>query len=501
MAISFRKYVDILSGVGAGAVVAVRDLILRLFTTNLLVPTSTLIEFESAAEVGDYFGLESPEYLRALFYFGWISKSITSPKKLAFARWVDEAAAPRIYGSTATQSLTAWQGITDGTFDLTIGATTNTIGPIDFSAAASLAAVAALIEDAIQAETGTMWTAATVAWEPTRGSFNFVGGQAVAAAISAEAASSGTNILATGLLGWNSLAIFSDGAVAETPQASVNASAVASTNFGSFAFIDTLALNEHTEIAAWNQTQNNLYQYLIKLADAGDAQDYRDALINYSGVGVTYSPLATEYPELIPAMILAATDYERANSTKNYMYQQFAVTPSVGTDALSDLLDGLRINYYGVTQTAGQQLAFYQRALLMGQASAPIDMNVYANEQWLKDANGAALMELFLNLETLPANLEGRGLILAAIQQNIDKAISNGTILQEKTLTLIQKLYIAQVTNDQEAWRQVQGIGYWVDCIISPQVIDGRTEYIAEYTLVYSKGDAVRKIEGRHILI
>jgi hypothetical protein len=36
---------------------------------------------DNATDVGTYFGTTSPEYLRAVFYFGFISKLITAPKK------------------------------------------------------------------------------------------------------------------------------------------------------------------------------------------------------------------------------------------------------------------------------------------------------------------------------------------------------------------------------------------------------------------------------------
>src|SRR6202034_2963574 len=97
MAISFTRYVDITSAVGAQQIVGTRQLIGRLFTENLLLPTESFIEFNSAAEVGAYFGTTSVEYLRAQFYFNFISKSATSPTTISFARWTNVAQAPMIF--------------------------------------------------------------------------------------------------------------------------------------------------------------------------------------------------------------------------------------------------------------------------------------------------------------------------------------------------------------------------------------------------------------------
>jgi len=187
MSISFRKYVDIVSGIGAGAVVARRDLIGRIFSVNPLIPTKSIIEFTDIESVGEYFGTASEEYKRAAFYFGWVSKNITRAKRLGFARWTDAATAARIYGDKDLKALATFTAIADGSFNLTVGAQVATISGVNLTAAASLAAVAALIEDAIQLEAGNQFTTATVTYNAARGSFDFVSGQTTAATISRPA--------------------------------------------------------------------------------------------------------------------------------------------------------------------------------------------------------------------------------------------------------------------------------------------------------------------------
>jgi hypothetical protein len=232
------------------------------------------------------------------------------------------------------------------------------------------------------------------------------------------------------------------------------------------------------------------------------AAAYYAALAGYQGIAVTLTATADEYPEMIPMIILAATDYSARNSVQNYMFQIFNVTPEVSDTTLSNELDELRVNYYGRTQQAGQFLDFYQRGVLMGLPVNPVDMNVYANEQWLKDAAGASIMELLLALAKVSANSKGRIQLLSQLQAVIDEALFNGTISIGKPFSNTQKLYITEITGDAEAWRQVQGIGYWVDCVMqSYTTVDDRTEWKAVYTLVYSKDDVVRKVEGSHVLI
>jgi len=259
VAISFQKYIDIISGVGGQGAVREKEMIGRLFTTNNLLPPQSFIEFSNAEQVGDYFGFSSTEYLRAAFYFSWVSKSITSAQKISFARWVDSAVAPRIYGAKGSQALASWTSISAGTFSLTLGATTNVIGPIDFTGAASLAAVAALIQTAIQGESGgTMWSAATVSWDATRQSFNFVGGEAVAAVIEVEAGAGGSDIAEQ--LGWlDPSTILANGSLSETITETLTDSAGASTNFASFLFMPTLTTDQIAEASAWADLQNVRY--------------------------------------------------------------------------------------------------------------------------------------------------------------------------------------------------------------------------------------------------
>lgn len=381
MAISFSKYISIVSGVGGGGGVRQRDLIGRIFTTNTALEVGTIVEVTTLADVLTLFGSTSEEYKRASFYFGWVSKNITSPTKLSFARWDD------VTPESITDVLTK--------------------------------------------------------------------------------------------------------------------STEANNNFGSFCFTDAAALSllEVTEAATWNDAQNNMFQYCVPVT-AANTSAWSAALIGLSGVSLTLDEIVGEYHEMIPMIILAATNYAKRNAVQNYMFQQFAATPTVTTTVLSNTYDDLRVNYYGRTQTAGQTIDFYQRGVMMGLATDAVDMNTYANEQWLKDAAGSAIMSLLLSMPKVSANEKGRAQLLTVIQSVIDTALFNGTISIGKTLNITQKLYIGSITGDDLAWHQVQAIGYWVDCVLESYVtVDGRTEWKASYTLMYSKDNVIRSVDGSHILI
>lgn len=501
MAINMNQYVDIVSGVGVGTVVPRRELIGRLFTTNPLLPPGTYAqEFTSASEVGTYYGTDSEEYKRAVLYFSWVSKNITRPKRISFSRWVDVAVAPKIFGDVKTQTLATYTAISNGSFKMTISGVQTTFTAIDFSGAASLAAVAAILETALQTGSGTMYTSSDVVWNTARGSFDFTGGSAVATTdISVQAGTTGTDI--SDLIGWLSGArlITANGAAIQTITQTLDASSEASNNFGSFLFIPAFTLDQTTEAAVWTAAQNVMFQYMVPVSIA-NRSTWSAALIGYAGVGITLSPLSTEYPEMAPMIIMAATNYSAQNSVQNYEFQDFpTLTASVSTTDDAVLYNTLRINYIGVTQTAGVFLSFYQQGVLCGGATAPQDMNVFANEQWLKTEAQAAFMTLLLALPKVSANAQGRSQLMGTLQTVVDQALNNGTISVGKLLTNDQKLYISELTGDSNAWHQVQNSGYWYNVVI--ELNTGTGKYEAYYTLVYSKDDVIRKVNGTHVLI
>lgn len=231
------------------------------------------------------------------------------------------------------------------------------------------------------------------------------------------------------------------------------------------------------------------------------------AATNATSVSLTFSPTVplsatTQYPEQCDAAIEAATNYDGTNSVQNYMYQVFPLLrPSVTTDSLANSYDNARVNYIGQTQNAGQLISFYQRGFLQGEASQPLDSGVYANEQWLKAAVTAQIMNLLLASNYVPANNQGESMITGVMQSVIQQALNNGTISVGKTLTALQRADITSVTGNPLAWQQVQNVGYYLTVTIEVKPATDPVEYQARYTLIYSKNDVIRFVLGTDDLI
>ena len=502
MAISSNRYVQITSEVAGVAEVAARELILRVFTENSLVPTGSVVEFTNLADVETYFGSSSTEYQRAAQYFGYIGKQNASPQKISFAHWANVATDPLIFGVVGTYAIGTFTPISTGSLKLTMGAYTYTMTGINLTGAGSLAAVATDITTAINAESGggALWTGAVVAYDATNKRFTLVGGATGDAVISVSAPASGVDL--SPLIGWTDSAIYSDGSDVQTITDCLTSSSDLSNNFGSYVFVPTLTSDQIVESATWNMAQNVAYQYCVATSSS-NAATISPLIIGYSGTGLVLDPaVSNEYPDQCAAQILASTDYTRPNAAANYMYQKFpTLTSSVTSNTDADTYDALRVNYIGKTQSAGQTLAFFQRGFLMGGSDTPQDMGVYANEQWFKDACSVAVFNLLLSQNQVPANSTGVGMVLSSLQSIIQLALTNGTIEVGKTLTSAQINAITTITADPNAWKAVQSIGYVVYGEVVPYVVNSITQYKINYTIVYSKGDSIRKVVGLDVLI
>ena len=504
MSISIKKYVDITSGVGGASAAMERELILRLFTTNAAVPPGTVVEMTTLNDVGEIFGTKSEEYKRAAMYFNFISKTVTQAKKISFAHFGGGGSIPpAIQGGTADTVVNNWKLLTDGQLKFTVGATQVDVSGMNFSAAVSLTGVASIIQTKLRTVVGL--SEATVTYDNLNLKFNAAfTGVNPPAEIVMMAATGGTDLKDP--LGWTTGdgVILSPGTLNSDALSALIEADEISDNYGSFAFTGPARdLAAVETIASWNSAQNVKYMYLVPV-QAGDVTQWYATLNSYAGCAMTVvNATNSEYDEQIPGVILGATDYTLRNAGQNYMFQQIpGITPKVTDNQTANAIDQTRVNYYGRTKNAGQPIDFYQNGYLCGTNTSPLQMNVHANEQWLKANIITQMMDLLLALPIIPASSEGRIIVLGGLQASVEQALWNGTIKAEKDLTVTQRAYIFQITGDPLAWQQVQSIGYWMDAdIISEVQPNGTTRYRVNYTLVYSKADAVNKITGRDILI
>lgn len=263
--ISQSRYINIVSGVGAGASVAQRQLILRLITQNATLPPGIVAEFQTLTAVGAYFGMQSEEYMRAAAYLSFVSKLITSPPAISFARWVNVSIAPMIVGDAIAKQVSTFAAITAGTLTINDGATPVLISALNFATATTLAQVASIIQTALRATTDPQLMTATVTFNTNTNQFVLTGSTAGAGSLSATPTGLSTDVSAA--LGWSTGGtVLVAGQLADTADVAVSKSAGISNNMGSFAYCTPAVPMANADIEAvsvWNDAQNNMYLYSV----------------------------------------------------------------------------------------------------------------------------------------------------------------------------------------------------------------------------------------------
>lgn len=496
MSIKITRYVLITSGVIGATSVAQRALVGRRFTSDPRLPIGVILSVGTGG-AEDYFGANSPEAVYARQYFSYVSPApVSQAQELQFAAYAPAGRSPKVYGYDAVAPLPTFVttiGAT-GSVVVTIDGVDATVSSIDFSAAVSYTDISNALNSAFALVPAA--AAITFAYDALTATFSATKSGVGPGRISFK---SGATADALALSGDS--AIVSPGVAVQTPLEAFRVAEQVTDSFGSASFGDTLTLDDITPLAQYVAGENVKYQLFVPV-NATNFQTFSAALLAVASVGLVLNSAPGEYKEALPAAIMAATNYDRRDATVNYMFRQAAFTGDVTTDTLANTYDAARVNYYGTTASAGQNISFFQRGYLMGGATAPLDMGVHANEQWLKAFLTSRFMSLQLSVGKIPANVDGEAMLTGQIAEAVTLAKFNGVISVGTEITATQKAAIAQVTGDPLAWQDIASGGFWADVrIVQNTGQSGVTEYVGQYTLVYKKMDVVRRVDGSHNLV
>lgn len=149
-----------------------------LLSESPLIPSSQLVlPFPDPESVGDYFGLESPEYQAAVVYFLGYNNSFKKPRALYIASRLAEATPAWLRGGAWNGTLTALQQAGIGGIKITVNGENVAAQNVNFAQANSLSDVAQILQDALN-EGATPGTPARPA-VLTGGSITFSGLESV----------------------------------------------------------------------------------------------------------------------------------------------------------------------------------------------------------------------------------------------------------------------------------------------------------------------------------
>lgn len=426
-----------------------------LLSTSPLIPASQLVlPFPDPESVGEYFGLESPEYQAAVVYFLGYNNSFKKPRALYIASRIAEARAAWLRGAPWTGTLAALKGAGPGGLALTVNGAEVAAANISLATAASPSDVAELIQTALNAETAgegitVAYSSLTKAWTITSP------GTGAESSISFAVSPDTGADLAT-LLGLTEQAgaVLSPGMDALTPAANMEAILDLTENFVCFTTVDQPDEADALALAQWASGKGVAYLYIYwdndpKLLQPNNTATIAAAL-REANVGATCGVWnSLDYAAMIMGTA-ASIDWDRRNGTITFAFKAqdgLAANVVTGTDAT--MLKAQNMNFMGDYATRNDQFIFLYPGSMFGSWEW---IDTYLNAVWLNNALQVACMAGFEQSPRVPYTDEGYALVRAWMQDPVNRALYSGIIDTGVTLSESQKAEL-----QREAGRDISG--------------------------------------------
>lgn len=482
MSLPFSKFVPISASVQSPSFTVEKKHML-LAMDNALIPTSSAyLEFSGSSAVADfgaYFGKNIPEYAEVQKYFGYLSKTGTSPDKLVVARWYKKAAAPFIKGSSSVAELSALKAVSEGSFNVSFDGTEFLV-VVDLSAANSYSDVATTIRNAIIANSSAdeMFGNASVTYSSVTGGFIITAGETgkghVVGAVTAG--TTGTDLSA--MLGLDN-AVLSQGTDAETfaefcdRLLNANSSGYSITTLEKLEQADIEAAVQWLQGSLGEQTIYSLVRLVFNFIDKETFKTVQQALIEKGYTGyVACVDLNQENVNILDCAICATIDFETANGTINFNFQPatgYTPITKLGTVVdyqqgqtnlgLAEELDGLYGSYIYSVGFGSQEQVLYGMGLMAGDFGTE---DVQVNESWLEKDTQTRIMNGFIALNKLKLQgTDAKEFLSTMIAPSYEKGKTNGTIAQDGTVSEADRNSIYQAMGVAGAADSVEQNGYY----------------------------------------
>jgi hypothetical protein len=464
-----------------------------LLTDNPIISASTMVlEFPSAAAVGDYFGRPSVEYAAADVYFTSYNNKFTAPKAFFVARRIVSAAPAWLRGARLSKTLAQLKAVTAGGLTLSIDSTAVAVSEVDLSGATSFSDAAALLQTALAAQkAGT-----TVSYSSLTGAFTITSPTAGAdSEVSFAAPGTGTDLSALLNLTQEAGAVLSAGMEALSVPEQMTKIRARTENWVSFTTAWEAEAEEMLEWASW---ASNNYGWLYvaystnpATVSADSAADPASVLkaAGYDHTAIVYGSL--EYAAFILGVV-ASVAWQRVNGTITAAFKkQSGLAPMVADEGTASILEAKNCNYFGNFATRNAEFVFLYPGCLSASDYGYIDP--YVNSVWLNNRLQVALMDGITSAGRVPYNQRGYTMIKAWMMDPVNAARNNAAIEPGVVLSERQKSEVineAGLDISSELWTQ----GYYI------QVLDPGAQARARrdspvVSLWYTYGGAVQRIE------
>ena len=402
--------------------------------SNLLVlGTSTVIDtvervrsYTGLAGVAVDFGTTCEEYYAAVRWFG----QTPQPTNLMIGRWLKSAAAGGLMGGslpTAERVMSTWTSVVNGGFDVLVDGTLQQITGLNFSAAANLNAVAAIIDTAV--------TGATVVWNDAYGRFEAVSsttGTASAISFLAVATASGSPVDISGKLhgrSTNTGAYLYAGALAETALQSVT---LMENNLGQRWYglvIPGATDSDSTAVAAYIEAATGKHVFGVNTSDAG-------VLVSSNTTNIAYLLKASGYKRTL-VQYSSSDAYAVLSALARILTTNFRGSATVITLKFKQE-PGITPENLNASQIANANAVHANVFVMYNNDTAIIEQGVMADGTFVDIVTGTDWLALtiqtniynllYTNPTKVPQTNQGMQLLTAAVEAVCSQGVINGLL-------------------------------------------------------------------------
>ena len=457
-----------------------------VLTENVTLPTNTVQSFAltggSAQSVSDFFGPSSAEYAYASIVAAGIVNGTQLPSAILFASYngTSARAATLTTGSFANYSLAEMQAIT-GVLTLTVDGAAHTSSSISLTGVTTQSLMAAAIQAAFSSPNFT------VAWNAVSSQFVFTSDSTgVNSTITYGTGTISTNLLTTSAAG----AVLSQGAATDTPSAAMDRIWQLNQNWASMVTLFEPSLSDKKLFAAWFSEQNGQVVYPAWDSDSnasvnGGAGTFGVWAKANKVNGVmclggdpalgSLAPLCLNEAAFVQSMI-ASINYSQTNGSITFAGKSpnsAAVLPTCANLQTYENLLANGYSCYGSFASRNQGFTFFSNGNMPGKIPWA---GLYVDQIWLNAQFELALLTLYTNVNKVPYDPYGYGLVRAALvgQNNtgaatdngpINNALNNGVIQKGVSLTALQASAINSAAGNSNAATAVQNNGWYLQIL------------------------------------
>lgn len=408
----------------AGAQAQSLSNLLVLGTSATIDPVERTRQYSDLTSVANDFGTLAQEYLAAVRWFA----QTPQPTKLVVGRWVNTASQGGLRGaplSAATQAMTVWNAIVNGGFKYTKdGAAAVNVTGLNFTGAANLNAVAAIIQAAM--------VGSTCVWNSIYSRFEF--GSNTLGATSSQGflilPTAGTDISGTlgGLVSSSGAYVF-QGLAAET---AVTATTLMDNTLGQFWYglvIPSAVNADHLAVAAFIEGANTKHIYGVTTAEAGVLVAITTTDIAYQLKALAYKRTLVQFSSsdayaIVSAMArILTTDFTGSATVITLKFKQ---EPGIVAENLSATQ---------VASAAGKNcniFVLYNNSTAIIQEGVMSDgtfVDVITGTDWLATTIQTAIYNLlYTSLTKIPQTDQGMQILTTACEAVCSQAVVNGLL-------------------------------------------------------------------------